>query len=145
MVGRTCLLHAVMSSNSHPRKGKEGLVEKLETASEAEIKGLIDMDFLLQEQILNAIRLHSSPDRSSVHFRKGLKNVQSKVRQCRQSMNRESRRKYNEIYPTICFAFIEEQEDWNGQFNRKATEHIASKRKGELLERETSIKRSKGP
>ncbi|KAL9019576.1 MAG: hypothetical protein Q9180_008681 [Flavoplaca navasiana] len=125
-------------------KGKEELAEKLKTASEAEIKGLIDMDFLLQEQIINAIWLPSSPDWPGVQIEKELKNLHSKVRQCRQSMNRESRRKYSELYSPICFAFIEEQRDRNKQFHKKATEDIASKRKGEVLERETSIKRSKG-
>ncbi|KAL8838462.1 MAG: hypothetical protein Q9176_005014 [Flavoplaca citrina] len=145
MVGRTCLLHAVMSSNSHPRKGKEELAEKLKTASEADIKGLIDMHSLLQEQILKAIRLPGSPDWSTAQFRKELNNVQSKVRQGRQSLNRESRRKYYALYSPICFAFIEDQRDRDEQLNKKASEDIASKRKGELLERETSIKRSKRP
>ncbi|KAL8877716.1 MAG: hypothetical protein Q9192_008615 [Flavoplaca navasiana] len=126
-------------------RGKAELAEKLKTASEAEIKAFIDMDFLLEKQILNAIWLPDSPDWLREQVRKELKNLQSKVRPSRQSMNRESRRKYIELYSPICFAFIEEQRDRNEQRKKEPTEDIASKRKGELLEPEASIKRSKGP
>ncbi|KAL9632041.1 MAG: hypothetical protein Q9204_003959 [Flavoplaca sp. TL-2023a] len=125
--------------------GKAELAEKLKTATEAEIKGLIDMDFLLQKQILNAIWLPRSPDWSRKQIRKELKNLQSKVRQCHQSMNNESHRKYIELYISSWVTSMKEQRDPKEQVEMTATEDIASKRKGDVLEHEASTKRLKGP
>lgn len=149
MVDRTCLLHVLISSNLHVSKVKEKLAEKLKTASDAEINALIEMYFNLREQATSAIYLPRLPDRSrsplAVQFTEELKNLENKMHQWHQSMNLESHMKYNQLWFLVWEARMEEQQDRRDQSKEKAVVDRASKRQGERLECEASMKRSKGP